>query len=267
VKRSISNMSGAAAKWVVPLKRCDHPELRLVCFPYGGGGAAAYWPWQTMLPPNVELWAARLPGRENRIDEAFITDAKTVVARIVDEVRGLNDRKYVLYGHSIGAGLAFETAKRLRDNNEALPILFIASGRLPPHCAPPKKWADRPDSELLGYLSTLGGMPSELDNRIFLSVYLPMIRADFRLNEALPYERAPAFDFPIMIINGEDDPTVNGRQLSEWHEYTSARFESLVIKGDHFFIHNNYQEFMPRLVKVLAACGSPDRSIAVSQKA
>jgi surfactin synthase thioesterase subunit len=148
--------------------------------------------------------------------------------------------------------LAFETARRLRAENEALPVLFVASGRLPPHYAPAESWADRPETELLGYLSTLGGMPPDLDGRMFRSVYLPMIRADFSLNDSLPCGRSPAFGFPITIINGVDDPTVNQDQLPEWQEYTNGVFNSFSMEGDHFFIHKNYREFMALLSDQLA---------------
>jgi len=185
-------------------------------------------------------------------------DANEVVACIFEEVKSLNDVKSVFYGHSLGAGLAFETAKQLRHRNERQPLLLVASGRLPPHIGPTELWADQPENELLGYLAKLGGVPFDPSDKMFLSVYLPVIRADFGLDATLPYGHSPAFDFPITIINGKDDPIVNESQLEEWRQYTNSGFKSHLIEGDHFFIHSNFHEFFGLLLAQLQELGVDD---------
>jgi len=230
---------------LVPIRRGDNPRLRLLCFPYGGGGAASFWSWQADLPPDCELWAIRLPGRESRLAEPLGTDAGKAVEAIAGELARTRHMNWVFYGHSLGAGLALETAKLLRARNAALPLLFLASGRLPPHHSHSTGWADRPEDELMAHLMTLDGIaPEFLENAAFKSSYVRKIRADFRLNDDLPPLRVPAFDFPVTVINGMDDPLVNDGQLQEWREYTSRQFASFRVGGGHFFIKSHIKEFI-----------------------
>jgi len=115
--------------WLVRLKSRERPRLTLIGFPFGGGGAGVFWRWLPALPDDVELWALRLPGRESRMAEPFATDAGEVVAAVLRELKPLRDRALVFYGHSMGAGLAYQTAMALRASGEPTPRLLIASGR------------------------------------------------------------------------------------------------------------------------------------------
>ena len=239
--------------WLVRIKHCKSPRIRLVCFPFGGGSAASFWNWQSKLAHDIELWAVRLPGRETRITERFITDANKVVESISEEIKYLRDVQFVFYGHSLGAGLACQTAKLLRLNGETLPSLLIASGRLPPHYPYTGSWAHQPEKELIDHLMNLGGIPTNIiKNEPFLSAYLPKIRADFELNETLFYGHFSAFDFPITVINGINDPLVSEKSLQEWQNYTNGEFKAFKINGGHFFIQSHFNEFISILSDQLA---------------
>lgn len=232
-------------RYLVSIRRCANPRAKLICFPYGGGGSTVFWEWRLGLPEYVELWAVCLPGREKRIAEPFVTDAVEAVKSIFEEVQSLPDGKYAFYGHSLGAGLAFETAIHLRRNEKALPSLFMASGRVPPHRGYEGTWNDRSDKELADHLTSLGGIPPDLlDNPQFLAAYLPKIRADFKLNESLYYGRSPAFDFPITIIGSTEDPLAAEGLLYEWKSYTTGKFNLFKMNGNHFFIHSHFHELI-----------------------
>jgi surfactin synthase thioesterase subunit len=247
-----------SAGWLAALKRCDRPRLRLICFPFGGGGATAFYQWQAALPPGVELWAVALPGREHRSDEPPATDAEAAVAALCAALEPLHDAPLAFYGHSLGAGLALQTAHELRARGRPQPARFIASGRLPPH-HPCERWSERSDDELLGHLTVLGGIPPALlRNASFLELYLPRIRADFALNESLRYARVPAFGFPLTIVNGRTDPLVKEAALEEWRDYTTATCELRWLPGDHFFMQSEPAPFFDLLARELAAGGSAE---------
>ncbi|WNG32869.1 thioesterase [Archangium violaceum] len=239
--------------WLVRIKPCEQPRLTLICFPFGGAGAGSFWEWGKALADDIELWAVRLPGRESRSTEEYVTSSEQAVACIVRELKALRERKIVFYGHSMGAGLAYQTAMALRSMNEPLPELFIASGRMPPHKPYPGGWGERPDKELLDHVIKMGGIPAELSrNESILSLYLPKIRADFRLNENLFYGRAPVFDFPITLINGVEDPLVQEDGLEEWREHTRGAFKSFKLPGGHFFLQSHAGEFLKLVANELA---------------
>jgi surfactin synthase thioesterase subunit len=247
-----------SAGWLSALKRCEHPRLRLICFPFGGGGATAFYQWQAALPPAVELWAVALPGRDHRSDEPAQTDGDAVVAALCAALEPLHDAPLAFYGHSMGAGLALQTAHELRARGRPQPVRAIVSGRLPPH-HPCPRWSQRSDADLLGHLGVLGGLPPALlTNASFLALYLPRIRADFALNESLRYVRLPPFDFPLTVVNGHADPLVDPAALEEWRGYTTAACELVWLPGDHFFMQSDPQAFFGVLARALM----PDRDAA-----
>jgi surfactin synthase thioesterase subunit len=241
-----------ATNWLVRLKESDNPRIRLICFPFGGAGAGVYWDWRSELADDVELFAIRLPGRESRVSEAFVTDAHIVVASIIREASELHRLSTVFYGHSMGAGLAYQTAMTLRDLERPPPTHLIVSGRMPPHRPYPGGWAHRSETELVAHLSKLGGLPDTiLENRTLLSFYLRRIRADFLLNDDLFYGRAPKFDFPITVINGVDDPLVDDAGIAEWREHTTAQYRSFKVTGGHFFHQTNLAELIPIVLRAV----------------
>nr|BFE70691.1 hypothetical protein GCM10020092_039920 [Actinoplanes digitatis] len=110
--------------------------VRLFCFPYAGGGATAFQPWSTRLPANVEVWPVCLPGREQRLFDPAYTSLDDLVRELRGELAGpIADSgvPVAFFGHSMGALLAFELARALRDNGDTQPSTLVLSGRAAPH--------------------------------------------------------------------------------------------------------------------------------------
>src|SRR5947208_14365325 len=107
-------ISMAANPWLVRSRVNHDVRLRLVCFPYAGGSASLFRHWQRQLPAGVELWSVQLPGRMNRFTEPLFTSMPELVPALAPAVSRLLDRPAAFLGHSVGARLAFETAKWLR---------------------------------------------------------------------------------------------------------------------------------------------------------
>lgn len=244
------NKTKSSTQWLVCTNKCVKPKIKLFCFPFGGGSASSYRDWDLNLVDDVEVWTVQLPGRENRISEAFLTDASEVVDSILSGIQSISDTSLAFYGHSLGAGLAFQTVDAMRKKQRTLPALLLVSGRLPPHHRYEGGWSERSKEEITEYIRQMGGVPPELlRSNEFLSLFLPRIRADFKLNETLLYDYSPPLDIPICAINGEKDHTINDRDVSEWSLYTKKRFKSITIGGGgHFFIKSHLDEFLNTLL-------------------
>jgi coronamic acid synthetase CmaT thioesterase component len=192
----------------------------------------------------------RLPGRESRSKEPLATHADSVVEAVIEDLERLDPVRTVFYGHSMGAALAHQTAHCLRERGRALPVLLIASGRLPPHLPYPGGWGHRSDEELWGHVVEMGGIPRELyESKEYRAIYLRRIRADFLLNDTLWHHRVPPVDFPITIINGVEDPLVHTAGLAEWKDYTRATFKSFPLAGGHFFFQCDFESFIDVVVR------------------
>jgi surfactin synthase thioesterase subunit len=239
------NSSSGGGKWLGCLRRAGDARLRLICLPPGGAGPSSFWPWSAHLGGDIELWAACFPGRERRNAELPVTEGDVAVEAIAAELAQLRDLSFVLCGHSLGAGLAYQVTDHLSRHNEVLPRLLILSGRMPPHFPCNARWMDKSDDELAAHLISLGGIPADLArDRSFASVYLPRIRADLKVNETLRYQAMPPVDAPITIINGHEDTLVERQGLLEWRRYTNGEFEAHTVNGNHFFIYDRLPELM-----------------------
>src|SRR5690348_12875642 len=122
------------------MRPCDTAPGRpvLVCLPYAGGSTAAFRSWETALADAIELWRVQLPGRGARIAEPPYTRLRPLVRALAQVLQSATDRPYALFGHSMGALLAYEVALALRADGRPPPRRLIVSGHRAPHLPPPR---------------------------------------------------------------------------------------------------------------------------------
>src|SRR5262249_43498333 len=90
----------------------------LVCLPFAGAGASFYRPWSTQVDPDrLRIVPLQLPGRERRIDEDPHRNVRAAVHELAASLTGAlaGAGRVALFGHSLGAVLAYELALRLLD--------------------------------------------------------------------------------------------------------------------------------------------------------
>lgn len=234
-------------KWFLNIKKVAHPHATLICFPYGGGSASFFWNWQT-IPLDIDIWALKLPGRDNRITEAAITSSSELITHILNAFPQVFENDFILYGHSMGAGIAFETILALQNQQRQLPALLIASGREPPHCEYRFHVNHMDDEELLQYIQKLGGVGQKIPhNKEFLQHYIPKVRSDYVLNSNLPRHNIIQLPMPIATINGHQDPLLRMETLALWKEYSSQTYENDILEGNHFFMESNPELFLDKV--------------------
>ena len=155
--------------------------MQLFCLPYAGGGAAVYRLWPDDFPSDIEVCRVQLPGREDRLDEPLLTDAVHGAGILAAALVPCLDAPYALFGHSMGAALAYETALVLERTYGRPPIGLLASARRAPHLPGRKPPVHRlPDRLFIEELRRLNGTPREvLDSTEMMGFMLPIVRADF----------------------------------------------------------------------------------------
>ena len=138
--------------------------FQLFCFPYAGGGAQIFRSWETLLPPDIGVTGVRLPGREQRFREPPIDTWPEAVEALADVfAREAGRQPYALFGHSLGARLAYELAHRLESDGHPPPGLLVVSAcRAPgvPARWPPMHTMDGP--ALTNRLREMNGVPEEV---------------------------------------------------------------------------------------------------------
>jgi surfactin synthase thioesterase subunit len=230
--------------------------LPLVCVPNAGAGAAVYHGWDRLLPEGVTAWPLRLPGRESRLREAASTRAQEVATAAAAAVATRLTEPFALYGHSMGALIAYELACVLRDEHGLHADLLAVSSRPAPHLPrrlPPVHGLS--DAEFVAALDrTYQGLPDVLkDSPEMLRFYLPVLRADLTLLET--YRHAPREPLlcPIAVFGALDDLTAGEAELRAWAELTRGGSSLHMFEdGGHFFPQTRRQAFADALGGELA---------------
>ncbi|HEX8500630.1 MAG TPA: alpha/beta fold hydrolase [Pyrinomonadaceae bacterium] len=243
-----------ASLWFRALNRHPRCRARLFCFPYAGGAAAVFRAWPAGLAPDVEVFPALLPGRGVRMSEPPLTRISSIVEHLAAEIRPHLDRPFALFGHSMGALVAFELARRLRAEAGVEPAHLFVSGCRAPHIPDPDPPVhDRADSEFIEHLRELNGTPAEaLNHPQLMELMLPLLRADFEAVETYRYEAGAPLGCRVSVYGGLADTAVRREHLEAWREQTGGEFVLRMFDGDHFFIHQAAPQLLRTLDRELA---------------
>ncbi|MBQ1161081.1 thioesterase [Streptomyces sp. A73] len=231
-------------------------RVRLLCFPCAGQGASAYRPWQRLLAPEIEVVPVQLPGREGRATEPPHTTMDGLMAHLLPQLRqqvGGADG-YALFGHSLGALVAFEAARRLEATGQVPLGLTVAAQRPPQLPLGREPVHDLPRAAFLTTLGLYGQVPVELfDDPAAVELARVGLRADFTLAETYrPWagpgpevpSAEPLLSCPVTALAGLADTTFPPGSMRAWGELTSGPFTVRPGPGDHVFVNERTAELV-----------------------
>jgi medium-chain acyl-[acyl-carrier-protein] hydrolase len=215
--------------------------LMLFCIPHAGGGASVYRNWASDLAPDVIVKRPQLPGREGRFGEPALTTLDSALADLLRSVNPDMPGPYAVFGHSMGALLAFELAHRLRDNTGREPVHFFVSACRAPHFPPmAAPCSDLPQKEFVEVINQrYGGIPDAiLADDAMMSALLPAIRADFRILEHYRAADRPPLNCPISAFGGWNDTATPLSTIEAWRHYTTGSFNLTMFDDGQFYLQS-----------------------------
>jgi surfactin synthase thioesterase subunit len=236
-------------------QRDIHPEstaVRLFCLPHAGSGAAAFYRWKRALP-HVDVCPVLLPGREMRLGEPSLEDDAELVDQLLEAVAPYLDVPFAIFGHSMGALLAYEWALRLQDAGLRQPLCLFVSGRDAAHLPSGHRELHRlDDAQFVAELKRrYGGSSAVLEDAELREVFLPILRSDIRLVEGYRHGAEELLECPVMAFAGRDDTSVSDTGLTSWGELTRGEFAERRFEGDHFYYAGVGQEALLRAIEEL----------------
>jgi medium-chain acyl-[acyl-carrier-protein] hydrolase len=208
--------------------------------------------WSDYVGSNVEICAVTLPGRGSRADEPPQFRIDSLVASLANGIAPKLDRPYALFGHSLGALIAFELTACLATTQLRPPQrLFVSACPAPCRRGKSPGHQNLSDRELTDLIARLNGLPDFVANiPELLAITLQIVRADFALSDS--YQAAgTVVDCPITALFGERDPRVDRRSVADWRRHTRGGFSAYGIPGDHFFCNANAGEVVTTVLREL----------------
>jgi acyl transferase domain-containing protein/surfactin synthase thioesterase subunit len=239
--------------WIVRFQSRSEAKLRLFCFPYAGAGASIFRSWAEALPPEIEVCALQLPGREDRLGEAPFTRFAPLVQALAPIIQPCLDVPFTFFGHSMGALIGFELVRELRRQSCPSPAHLLVSALRAPQLPDPNLPIHRlPEPKFIEALQQLKGTPEGiLQNADLMQLLSPTIRADLAIAENYIYSAQEPLPCPITAFGGQADSIVRPEQLASWKEQTLSSFRLQLFPGDHFFLHRDRAELLEAIVEEL----------------
>lgn len=240
-------------RWVT----CPFPQpeaaLRLFCFPFAGGGASIYRAWGKLFGSAVEVCPIQLPGRENRFSEPAFKEAQALAQALASQLQLYSDKPFVMYGHSMGALVAFELARVLQANGMTTPEALILGAHRAAHLPRTRETLyNLDDKTFIERLQRFGGFPEEvLASADLLQFLMPTLKADFTLCDTYIYTEQEPLNCPIHIFTGDSDPEAPPAVMEAWRQHSSVYSQMHVFQAGHFFIRSDLEHVVDTLKTIL----------------
>jgi surfactin synthase thioesterase subunit len=223
----------------------------LICLPHAGGSASYYFPASKQLAPAFDVLSVQYPGRQDRRTEPGIGSIGELADRIFAALQPLPDAPISLFGHSMGAVVGFELARRLDDAGRTAAHLLV-SGRRAPSIVKDDRVHEQDDRGLVQEMRAMGGTDSRLlEDDELTQMILPAIRSDYTAIETYRCAPGAAVTCPITAFVGDADPRAGVEEARAWRDHTTSTFDLEVFPGGHFYLESQLPAVLGVISRVL----------------
>lgn len=219
-----------------------------VVFPHAGATAASYRRLATALAAGGDTFIVQYPRRAERLSEP----AAETVRDLVYDLFGAGPWHQVaplrLFGHSMGAVVAFEFARIAEQRGVTVQKLWVSAGPAPSTVAGLPELPTS-DEELLADLVDLGGTdPRLLADEEFAGLLTNAARCDYQAFNSYRCGATVRIRADIHAVGGRHDRRVDAHSLRRWANHTHGAFTLSFFDGGHFYVNEHIDVLANRVI-------------------
>lgn len=219
--------------------------------PFAGGSSLLYQKWKI---DGYIFHPVEYSGHGFRYKEPLAKDMDDMAEDVIRQIReaGAQMSDYFLFGHSMGALLAWLVMQRMEQKPKAL---FVSACE-PPGCIDVRSYGKyRDDAVLMRYMQEYGRVSGrQMGSKVFRKILFPVLQNDFRVLSGYAYAPASVLDVPVTVLYSREDTRMRYEKMEGWKEFgRDVCFERL--EGDHFYLEEerNRERILGIMERVMAS--------------
>ncbi|MBW8683028.1 thioesterase II family protein [Chitinophaga rhizophila] len=233
--------------------------MHIIMLPFAGGNKHSY---QAITGNVPNIHTLEYPGRGTRIREPLPVTLDLLVEDVLQQLKKTIDihSKYMLYGHSMGALIAYLLCRKIKTLGLPMPQKLVVSGRKSPHIKRKRFLSQLHDADFIQEVTGMGGIPDEvLQYPELMEFIIPILKGDFRVYESYQYIPGEKLSVPIDVFYGSEEG-IREEDIVGWKEESLQPVHIREMKGNHFFILDHAAYFSEYLRNHLGYTGVAGRT-------
>lgn len=223
---------------------------KIFCFPHAGGSSTLYERNLQGLMEDFDIIPIDYAGHGTKFGMPLNETMESLLKEVYGEITAKlsKNESYCLFGYSLGSIIAYEIACLLRENGYKIPRMMFLCSMEAPHEIPKEEWYHTlSDDEFVKEMLDKGGIDAELvSDPLMMEIFMPMIRADFKLNELYKVKEREILDTKALVMYSSED--ISDEKIHDWDKFI-ADVEYICYPGGHFFIYQNSLEVVKEVLK------------------
>lgn len=228
--------------------------MKLICFPHAGGFSFYFNFFRKLgLLKREDLYLYEYPGRGTNSSAPKAQSLMQIATNAAEEIAAFVEQEdYCIFGHSMGAFVAYETEGILEREYARCANKLIVSGQHPPVCFEPDHYRFPTQDALNGYLLNLGGFPEEIQtNREIFDMLFGLCRDDITLLQQYCPTCNVVRAETIVLCGDRDVEVGDTMHLDLWRESTEKLTEIKIFPGTHFYMKEQEADFLQYISEVI----------------